>query len=80
MLGKKKVKQIHDVKNSAIAKFQNLIGKAIFVCPGKPFTNYNVSRGSSGSVERHFYILLVPKGAIGKLQILLVFLEHQVQL
>ena len=27
-------------KTSAIAKFQNLIGKAIFMCPGKTFTSY----------------------------------------
>ena len=36
----KTVKQMHDGKTSAIAKFQNLIGKVIFVCPGKPFTSY----------------------------------------
>ena len=37
---KKKVKQIHGEKNSSVAKFQNLIGKTILVCPGETFTDY----------------------------------------
>ena len=42
VLGKKKkeVKQIHGEKNSSVAKFQNLIGKTILVCPGETFTDY----------------------------------------
>ena len=36
----KKIKQSHDGKTSAIAKFQNLIGKAMFVRPGKVFMSY----------------------------------------
>ena len=38
--GSKKVKWMRDGKTSAKAKFQNVIGKAIFVCPGKNFTSY----------------------------------------
>ena len=69
-------------KTSAIAKFQNLIGKAIFVCPGKRFTGYVPSctrkkqnrLRSQMSVEIEVAYYITVEGPIGKIQMLLVFL------
>ena len=77
-----------DGKTSAIAKFQNLIWKAISLCPEKAFTNFICTKlhpylqkkhnhlKNPMSVKVQTYFISV-ECAIGKLQILLVFLEDQ---
>ena len=83
---------MHDGKTSAIAKFLNLIGTASrkVVCPGKSLTSYIpncthicrrqnlLRRPMSVEIQVAYYIGV--EGAIGKLQIVLVFLEHQFRL
>ena len=80
---------MYDGKVSAIAKFQNLIWKAISVCPGKAFANFictklypylqkkhnHLKNPMSVEVQKTYFISV--ECAIGKLQIFLVFLEDQ---
>ena len=80
---------MHNGKASAIAKFLNLIGTAIFVCPGRtlhvcnelcnklhPYLQkkQNLLRRPISEIQVAYYDSV--ERAIGKLQIVLVFLEH----